>query len=201
MMMMMMMQFLNLSLQEGYTALHIAVQSGHAEVVEALIGMGAAVQQKAGSNGETPLHTASRIENGKACVEMLIKSGAQINAVEASGETPLHFAAREGFIDTVNLLLEDRANPSMQNVNGENVLHIAVKESRCVIAKRIIEYMVETFAKKNATDLVNQANKVRFDGMCVFSMLFAYLFGVFVEWRNISSLRCQLESHQFSLRE
>lgn len=45
--------------------------------------MGAAVQQKAGANGETPLHTAARIKEGKACVEMLIKSGAQINAVEA----------------------------------------------------------------------------------------------------------------------
>ena len=145
---------------EGYTALHIAVQSGHAEVVEALIGMGAAVQQKAGANGETPLHTAARILNGRACVEMLTKSGAQINAIEASGETPLHFAAREGFLDTVNLLLEDKADPTMQNVNGENVLHIAVKESRYVIARRIIEYMVENFYKKNACDLVNQANKV-----------------------------------------
>lgn len=146
--------------QEGYTALHIAVQSGHAEVVEALIGMGAAVQQEAGANRETPLHTAARISNGKACVEMLIKSGAQINAIEANGETPLHFAAREGFLDTVNMLLEDRANPSMQNVSGENVLHVAVKESRYVIAKRIIEYMIENFTKKNASDLVNQPNKV-----------------------------------------
>jgi hypothetical protein len=51
-------------------------------VVEALLGMGAAVQLKAGQNGETPLHTASRIENGFKCAEMLIKSGAQINAIE-----------------------------------------------------------------------------------------------------------------------
>jgi len=58
------------------------VQSGHEKVVEALLGMGAAVQLTAGKNGETPLHTASRIENGIKCVEMLIKSGAQINAVE-----------------------------------------------------------------------------------------------------------------------
>ena len=68
--------------QEGFTALHIAVQSGYEKVVEALLGMGAAVQLKAGKNGETPLHTAARIENGYKCAEMLIKSGAQINAVE-----------------------------------------------------------------------------------------------------------------------
>jgi hypothetical protein len=58
------------------------VQSGYEKVVEALLGMGAAVQLKAGKFGETPLHTASRIPNGRLCVEMLIKSGAQINAIE-----------------------------------------------------------------------------------------------------------------------
>lgn len=63
--------------------MHVAVQSGHAQVVEALIGMGAAVQQEAGKNGETPLHSAARISNGKSCAEMLIKSGAKINAIDA----------------------------------------------------------------------------------------------------------------------
>ena len=71
-----------LFLQEGYTALHIAVQAGYEKVVEALLGMGAAVQLTAGKTGETPLHTAARNENGFKCVEMLIKSGAQINALE-----------------------------------------------------------------------------------------------------------------------
>lgn len=123
--------------------------------------MGAAVQQKAGQNGETPLHTASRIKNGVACVEMLVKSGAQINAVEAQGETPLHFSSREGLVESVNLLLEDRANPGMQNANGENALHVAVKESHFPIAKRIIEYMTEHYDKKKSSELVNQRNKVR----------------------------------------
>ncbi|XP_027200011.2 LOW QUALITY PROTEIN: uncharacterized protein LOC113794122 [Dermatophagoides pteronyssinus] len=144
---------------EGYTALHIAVQSGHAQVVEALIGMGAAVQQEAGKNGETPLHTAARIENGRPCVEMLIKSGAKINAIDANGESPLHFAAREGFLETVDMLLEDQADPSMLNINGENVLHIAAKESHYPIAKRLIEYTIETKDKKSCTELVNKPNK------------------------------------------
>lgn len=51
-------------------------------MVEALLGMGAAVQLKAGKYNETPLHTAAKIENGSKCVEMLIKSGAAINALE-----------------------------------------------------------------------------------------------------------------------
>lgn len=58
------------------------------------------------------------------------------------------------------MLLEDRADPSMLNINGENVLHIAIKECHHNIAKRLIEYTIENKSKKDATDLVNQANKV-----------------------------------------
>lgn len=72
----------------------------------------------------------------------------------------MHFAAREGFLETVNMLLEDQADPSMLNIKGENVLHISVKESHYNIAKRLIDYTVENKNQKYATDLVNQPNKV-----------------------------------------
>lgn len=58
------------------------MQSGYADLVEALLGMGAAVQLVAGKNHETPLHTSARIPQGRRCVEMLIKSGAAINATD-----------------------------------------------------------------------------------------------------------------------
>ena len=140
--------------------------------------MGAAVQLKAGQNGETPLHTASRIENGYKCAEMLIKSGAQINAIEdvmkitfktyvkilvlfgQNGETPLHFVARHGFLPTAKLLLEDKANCTLQNNLGENVLQIAVKNCHYPIAESILQNTIENYSKDDAKKLVNQANKV-----------------------------------------
>ena len=57
------------------------------------------------------------------------------------------------------MLLEDQADPSMLNINGENVLHIAAKESHYPIAKRLIEYTIETKDKKSCTELVNKPNK------------------------------------------
>lgn len=58
------------------------------------------------------------------------------------------------------MLLEDQADPSMVNIKGENVLHIAAKESHYPIAKRMIEYTIEMKSKKACTDLVNKPNMV-----------------------------------------
>ena len=78
----------SLTLQEGLTALHLAVQSGKPEVVEVLLGHGASVHLKSGKTGETPLHACARAKNGHECADLLIKSGAPINE---TNEVSLHF--------------------------------------------------------------------------------------------------------------
>jgi ankyrin repeat protein len=68
-------------LEENYTALHVAVQSGKAIVVETLLGHGADVHVQGGPLGETALHIASGLTgpDARACAEMLLKSGAEAN--------------------------------------------------------------------------------------------------------------------------
>lgn len=80
-----------------------------------------------------------------------------------TGETALHFAAREGFLPTVRLLLEDRANPSLQNNSGENVLQVSVKNCHYPIAESILQTVIEQSSKDDAKKLVNQSNKVNRD--------------------------------------
>lgn len=76
--------------QEGFTALHLAVQSGKPEVVEVLLGAGAEVSLKAGKLKETPLHFCGKIPNGHISADLLIKSGAPINECnEVSGQSIL----------------------------------------------------------------------------------------------------------------
>jgi len=77
-----------------------------------------------------------------------------------NGETPLHFAARQGYLDTVKLLLEDKANPALQNNLGENSVHIAVKDCHYPITENIIQYTINTSSKEDAKKLVNMQNKV-----------------------------------------
>ena len=52
-------------IQDNYTALHLAVESGKSSVVEALLGHGAQVHVRGGKIGEAPLHIACRIDEAK----------------------------------------------------------------------------------------------------------------------------------------
>ncbi|KAK3930791.1 Tonsoku-like protein [Frankliniella fusca] len=59
--------------------------------------------------GETKLHTACIAGNEKA-VRTLLAQGCEVNATDNAGWTPLHEAANHGFLDIVELLLENGAN-------------------------------------------------------------------------------------------
>lgn len=93
--------------QDHYTALHIAVESGKPAVVETLLGCGADLHVRGGKLRETPLHIAARVKDGDRCALMLLKSGAGPNKATDDGQTPVHVAARTGNVQTLILLLED----------------------------------------------------------------------------------------------
>lgn len=66
------------------------MQAVKPEVVEVLLGFGAGVQIKGGTDLETPLHIASRVTGGESCALMLLRSGAEPNITMENGDTPLH---------------------------------------------------------------------------------------------------------------
>ena len=68
--------------QDGYTALHLAVEFGKPLAVQTLLGFGAMVELKGGRAQETPLHIAARVKDGEKCAEMLLKSGADVNSAQ-----------------------------------------------------------------------------------------------------------------------
>ncbi|XP_072038756.1 uncharacterized protein [Amphiura filiformis] len=71
-------------------------------------------------DGHTALHWAARKGHTDTC-EILLKYNADVNAVEGHGDTALHFAARRrDAIDLCIYLIENGANVSAQNMNGEN---------------------------------------------------------------------------------
>jgi ankyrin repeat protein len=145
--------------KDGFTPLHLAVKFAKLELVECLLGLGANLQLNAIKGGETALHLATLVDKGEDCVNLLIKSGADVDAVDRSGETPLHYACRANNIKAVRLLLEDGARIDMQNERGENILHICVKESNLELIRDVIIQHVTT--KRQVTQaklLINQTN-------------------------------------------
>ena len=85
-------------------------------------------------------------------------------------------AARCGFLDTFDRLIEEGAKPEVLNNDGENVLHISVKECHFLIVSKIINYVRKKRPPANGEagdqapavpehdpvkELINQQNKVR----------------------------------------
>ena len=120
----------------GTTPLHWATWNGHEATVEALITAGAEVNAK-GKNGCTPLHWAADFGHTEVA-ELLITAGAEVNATVTEGNwkgyTPLHLATENGHTDTVRILLDNRADPTVTDSNGDTPLNTAQRNGQSEVA-------------------------------------------------------------------
>lgn len=101
------------------TPLHYAASRGHQNALLLLLHCGANINQ-ANIDKNTPLHMA--VNNGHLnCVKALIyfaehsRRKVNINCVNDSLNTPLHLAAKWGYEGIARLLIENGAEPSLQN--------------------------------------------------------------------------------------
>ena len=90
--------------RDGQTALHLAVENGHIEIVELCLETGANVNHF-NTNLITSMHLAAT--SGKLeIVKVLVEHDANIEATNALQETPLHRAALFNRVNIVQYLLE-----------------------------------------------------------------------------------------------
>ncbi|GAU98765.1 hypothetical protein RvY_09868 [Ramazzottius varieornatus] len=144
--------------KDGYTSLHIAIEYGKFRCVEVLIGDGASVHIKGGKAGETPLIIASRVPNSEQSVDLLIKSGAQVNARMTNGETALMVASRAGSLNMAALLMKNGAEASLANDNGETALHGAVRSNNYELCRTLLEYIAVKHGADVPATIVNLQN-------------------------------------------
>ena len=106
------------------------------------------------SDKVTGLHWAA-INNKLSIVKYLISKGANVNAMsEGSNATPLHWAAKYGYVYIADYLLQKGADPSLLDVQGFNILHLATLSSNIMLVLYILLFVVDTEKKIdiNATD-------------------------------------------------
>jgi len=80
-------------------------------------------------SGFTPLMFAAQ-QNDLDSARILLRAGAKVDAAQPrSGMTAVMIASAMAFPESVDLLLENKANPNIVDANGQTALHKAVRDS------------------------------------------------------------------------
>lgn len=140
----------------GFSAMHLAAESGSDEVIKVLIKGGA----KVGTSAEwdynqefTPLMLAARSGciNG---IKALISAGADVNAgLNSDKETPLHHAVHSAVPECVQILLKAGANPNPTIMFSETPLHVAVYEGLLDIVDILLNAGADVRSSRGASKM------------------------------------------------
>lgn len=107
------------------SALMFAAINGQLDIATALIEAGADVNKP----GWAPLHYAAT-KGHVAMIELLLENDAYIDAESPNQSTPLMMAAMYGTAESVKVLLEAGADPSIKNEQGLTAIDFANRVSR-----------------------------------------------------------------------
>ena len=84
----------------------------------------------------TLLHIASEQINEPEIIDLLVKSGANVNAQDAEGFTPLHMAAIHGNLKIVKKLVNHEADVNIVTTDGKNAAELAHWRLRSISSRR-----------------------------------------------------------------
>ena len=95
-------------------ALHLACRRNDHEMVRRLLDSGADIERPLRWSGKRCLHIAAG-EGSSDAVKVLLAAGATASPQDDDMDTPLHLAVRKEDFDSIRLLLEHGADPSISN--------------------------------------------------------------------------------------
>lgn len=118
------------------SALLIAVEKGHKNIVNLLLDNGADVNLRHPSNF-TALHIAC-LEKNLEIVELLVNRGANVHDETDEKFTALHYATTSGCDKIVKFLLNSGAGINASSIYGKTPLFVAVSRGYDVVVKLLI---------------------------------------------------------------
>ena len=130
--------------RQGNTALHVAVEAGHLDIVGYFIEECQVSASSLSDTGSTPLHTACQYKQYKIA-KYLIHQGVDPLVENDEKETPLFVACRCGDEKMVEFLFKKAMEHQLlndfihsTNVSGKTVLHCAVESGNVQLVKFLI---------------------------------------------------------------
>ena len=116
----------------GWPLLSISIELGETSISNQLIGL----KPDPGSTdpeGNSALHVAAR-KGDSATLKQLVLPGASVNAVNSRNETALYLAVESTCLTCVNILLENKADPTIATELETTPLEVAIQKSESKIA-------------------------------------------------------------------
>ena len=126
------------------TALMLAANANDLASANLLIEAGASVNRP----HWTPLHYAAS-KGHTEMMRLLIENDAYIDAESPNGTTPLMMAAYYATPKAVKLMLEEGADPSLQNKDGQTALDMALSKDKKLSAQYIRVFLDALEAKES----------------------------------------------------
>jgi ankyrin repeat protein len=126
------------------TALMLAANANDLASANLLIEAGASVNRP----NWTPLHYAAS-KGHTEMMRILIENDAYIDAESPNGTTPLMMAAYYATPKAVKLMLEEGADPSLQNKDGQTALDMALSKDKKLSAQYIRVFLDALEAKES----------------------------------------------------
>ncbi|XP_048240955.1 ankyrin-1-like [Haliotis rufescens] len=132
----------------GSTPLMKAAYCGHRDVSDYLVCMGANISL-VDEDGDSILHWACRGGHAKMVQHILAQGLVNITSRGIYGRTPLMIAANYGHREVFDILLNEGAQISSVDSNGDNILHLASFGGNVEMVKHILS---QNLADINARD-------------------------------------------------
>ena len=131
--------YVNLQNKEGRTPLFLSVKNKHEQLIKLLIENEADVRIGYKENSTERFYLVRGKNRGRAAwhyiageqvnepeiIDLLVKSGANVNAQDAEGFTPLHMAAIHGNLKIVKKLVDLDADVHIVATDGKNAAELA----------------------------------------------------------------------------
>jgi len=114
--------------KQGRTPLIRAVDKGNQKILELLIEAGGNPNDLDGSKQHVLFHGLQPTARHLACIEILLKEGADINTKDHNGQTMLIQTVKNGYVDITETLIQLGADVKLRNDEGESLIFTAAKQ-------------------------------------------------------------------------
>ena len=143
--------FINEKTNEGFTALHYAVNNGNLLIVQLLKQYGAKFEAVT-NLGKNAVHIAAEANQVTMLMYLILNEALDIFCLDENGSTPLHWACYSGAFEAVDYLLSLKADINAQDKERITPLFLAVDNKR----ENIVRILLMNGADKNLPNKKNE---------------------------------------------